>query len=263
MTAQLASLSSAAIGALDPASLTLVQPIGAVEQHGPHLPVDTDARLAHELAHRAVARLDSVLTLVLPTLSYGTSDEHRGWAGTISMSTATLMNVCLDLASSLASWGSPTLVFVNGHGGQNHLLDVVRRDIRVRTGLDVFTVTPSHFGSPESLTLHDGGDDIHAGISETSMMLHLAPELVDLEAAEPGGFGAARAFAGREIITLEGAVSPAWLSADITHNGVIGDPRGATAAIGAALVDYRVGRLAAALGEIAQFRFPAPAPITR
>ena len=145
------------------AGLVAIQPIGAVEQHGPHLPLVTDALIAEAVAAAAAGRCDGPGHWLLPTLSYGRSTEHLGRAGTIALSAPTLLAVCLDLGRSLAASGVRKLVFVNGHGGQPSLLDVVARDIRDQFGLGVFSVMLSRFGFPEGLTDPDPFG-IHGGL---------------------------------------------------------------------------------------------------
>ncbi|GAA1705531.1 creatininase family protein [Microbacterium sediminicola] len=250
----LAELSTNDAAALSPETV-IVQPIGAIEQHGAHLPLVTDALVAEALSRRAAAR-SAVDVSILPTLSYGRSIEHRGWAGTISMSSETLLAVCRDVGRSVAASGFTKLVFVNGHGGQPSLLDVVARDIRAETGLQVFSIMPARLGMPEDLVVPDDEYGYHGGHVETSIMLALAPELVRMECAEAGGIGVAREFGRFQHLTLEGVVPSAWLTDDVTHNGILGDPTTASREVGDVLVDVWSTRLAEAFGEIAGFRYP-------
>ena len=238
----------------------VVQPIGAVEQHGPHLPLITDALVADSIAHAAVARLGpKTRALVLPTLHYGRSTEHLGRAGTVALSANTLMAVCLDLGESLAASGVRKLVFVNGHGGQPSLLDVVARDIRHRHRLEVFPVMPSRFGPPEGLIDPDPFG-IHGGFLETSLMLALAPELVHLDRAVADGLRVGELYRAQRHLTLEGAVPTAWLIDDVSATGVVGDPAGANAEAGTRLVEHWAGCLAEALAEVAAWAFPPVTP---
>ncbi|GAB6896997.1 creatininase family protein [Kineosporia succinea] len=245
----LTRLTTNGIDALDKSRAVVVQPIGAIEQHGPHLPVMTDAFVAEQVAARA-ATPDVWL---LPPLSYGKSNEHVGWAGTISLDATTLYAVCRDLGRSLAASGFSRLAFVNGHGGNPSLLDVAARDIRVETGLMVFPVTTGRLGTPAGLDLPDAEFSIHGGHVETSIMLHLAPDTVHMDLAEPGGAHLPDLFPGE--LSLEDALPTAWVTDDLTTNGVIGDPTSATAETGAAIVGHWTTRLSAAYEQMATFAF--------
>lgn len=238
------------------AGLIAIQPVGAVEQHGPHLPLVTDALIAEAVAAAAAGRCAAPGHWLLPTLSYGRSTEHLGRAGTIALSAPTLLAVCLDLGRSLAASGVRKLVFVNGHGGQPSLLDVVARDIRNQFGLEVFSVMPSRFGLPDDVNDPDPFG-IHGGFVETSAVLALRPDLVHLELAAADGLDLGELYAASRHLTLEGTVPTAWLIDDVSTSGVVGDPAGASAEVGAALVGHWVNALAEALEEIAAFAFPA------
>lgn len=253
---RLAHLTTTDVDAIDKKSAVVVQPIGAVEQHGPHLPLITDAMHAEVIAEAAVESLpDDSNIWLLPTLHYGKSTEHLGRAGTVAMSAATLMAVCMDLGKSLAASGFGKLVFVNGHGGQPSLLDVVARDIRYETGLEVFPVMPMRFPSRQDI---GGGDafDIHGGFGETSLMMAIAPDLVHHDRAFADGQQAAAAFDGFTHLTLEGVLPTAWLTDDLSDSGTIGDPTAANAVAGKAILDSAVGQLAEALLEVKAFAFP-------
>src|SRR4051794_21318213 len=257
MTHLLAHLSTADVEAIDRSDAVLVQPIGAIEQHGPHLPLITDALTAERISDLAVSGLAPGSNVwQLPTISYGKSTEHLGRAGTVAMSAATLMGVCLDLGDSLAAAGFRKLVFVNGHGGQPSLLDVVARDIRVRTGLEVFPLMPSRLGLPEGVEAVDEGYGIHGGQIETSIVWALAPELVQMEHARKDGVAAAAVFAGAKHLTLEGAVPTAWVTDDLSVSGVLGDPTAASRELGQQIVDHQVRILREVLLEIRDFAFP-------
>lgn len=255
---QLAHLTTTDVAAIDKTNAVVVQPIGAVEQHGPHLPLITDALHAEVIAATAVESLpDDCNIWVLPTLHYGKSTEHLGRSGTIAMSANTLMSVCMDLGESLAASGFRKLVFVNGHGGQPSLLDVVARDIRHQTGLEVFPVMPMRFPSPPEVDRTEDGFDIHGGYGETSIMMAIAPELVHHDRAFPDGQTAAAEFAKYKHLTLEGVLPTAWLTDDISDSGTVGDPTNANADVGKALLASAAEQLAESLLEVQAFSFPA------
>lgn len=258
---RLAHLTTTDVDAIDKSDAVVVQPIGAVEQHGPHLPLITDAMHAEVITAAAVEILpDDANVWVLPTLHYGKSTEHLGRAGTIAMSATTLMAVCMDLGESLAASGFRKLVFVNGHGGQPGLLDVVARDIRHQTGLEVFPVMPMRFPTPPEVDRSHDDFDIHGGYGETSIMMAIAPELVHHERAFADGQAAKAEFAKYRHLTLEGVLPTAWLTDDISASGTVGDPTNASADVGKAILASAAEQLAESLMEVRSFSFPARSP---
>lgn len=254
MTRFLHRLSTTDIAAIGKEAALVVQPIGAVEQHGPHLPVMTDAYVAERIAALA-ADVAGTGVWLLPPLHYGKSTEHLGWAGTMSLSSETLLAVLRDVGRSVAASGFTRLAFVNGHGGNPALLDVAARDIRTETGLLVFPVTTGRLGVPPGIGLPDAEFSIHGGHVETSVMLHLAPDAVRMDRAVAGGTQLPALYPAGGELSLEGALPTAWVSDDLTTNGVIGDPRSATAEIGKEIVGHWTGRLATAYRQMTEFAF--------
>ena len=238
----LARLSTTEIAALEKERSVVVQPIGSIEQHGPHLPVVTDSYIAESLVKGSVSLLerDGPDVWILPTLSYGRSAEHAGFVGTVSLSADTLLSVCRDVGRSVAVSGFHRLVFVNGHGGNVALLDVAARDIRA-----------------ETVACPDRDFAAHADFLETSVMLALDETMVHLDRAKAGGESAVRLFGKQDADMMTTSVSTAWLTRDLSSNGVIGDPSRATAEIGRRIVDSWQHSLVACYREIAAFEFGA------
>jgi creatinine amidohydrolase len=239
-------------GALTDRSV-VVLPLGAIEQHGPHLPFNTDWLIAERVAEAAVERVGAELDVwLLPALAYSKSNEHAWSAGTIWLSHDTLMKVLDDIGRCIATTPARKLVFFNGHGGNSALVGVANREIRLAHGLQTFLahpgVPPDQGGvsAPEEL-----GMGIHGGTDETSMMLHLAPELVDMSTAVRR---VPEHLADNRYVRFGGAVSFGWLSNDFSDDGHIGDPTGASAELGATLFDGAVDAFCEALAEIAAFR---------
>jgi creatinine amidohydrolase/Fe(II)-dependent formamide hydrolase-like protein len=229
------------------ASSILGLPLGSTEQHGPHLPLDTDALLAEALTARIVERHGERLDLwQLPALPFGLSREHAWAPGTISLSTETMIAIMRDLAREIVR-GLPArnLAVVNGHGGNRGILDVLALDLRADFGLNLCVL---HTMPLAERGLQMAAPDIHGGKNETAMMLALAPERVRMDklATLPPMPDAA---AIRATI-LDPGVSWPWTSDDrsLGTDGVIGDARAATAEFGAALVETVV----TAAGEILQ-----------
>lgn len=236
----------------------LVQPLGAVEQHGPHLPLHTDLLVAESVAAAAVERVGDALDVwLLPSLAYTKSNEHAWSPGTIWLSATTLLAVLDDIGRCVSMTPARRLVFFNGHGGNSALVGVANRELRRRYDLMTFLAHPSlppdqGGASPQG----ELGMGIHAGADETSLMLHLAPELVDMTATTRD---IPDHLAQNRHVRFGGAVSFGWLSNDFSDDGVIGDPTGATAERGAELFAAAVDGFAEALTEIAQFQFRAEA----
>lgn len=206
---------------------TLLVPLGSTEQHGPHLPLDTDTRIAVAIAEAAADQLFTARhrAHVAPALAYGASGEHQGFAGTLSIGTEALHLVLVELVRS-ATETFGRVVLVNGHGGNHHGVDRATKQLRGE-GRDVTAWSP-----------RIPGGDAHAGRTETSLMLAIAPEVVALDQAEAGN-----------------PAPLAELMADLRHggvaavsaNGVLGDPAGASAARGHELLTRLAADLAAVI----------------
>ena len=155
---------------------TAVLPVGAIEQHGPHLPLATDWAQAEAVARGVAGRLDAFL---LPGIPYGCSQAHAGFRGTVSLSQETLGAVVKDIARSLLGQGFPRVVVLNFHGG-NLILKLAVRELNMsqRQGMVVLTHPFLDIGDNGSRILEKPGDDLHAGELETSLMMHLAPDQV-------------------------------------------------------------------------------------
>ena len=233
---------------------TLVLPLGAIEQHGPHLPYSTDLLVAEAAAQAAVERAGNDHDLwLLPSLAYTKSNEHAWDTGTFWLSATTMLAVLDDIGRCAAQTGARRLALLNGHGGNTALLGVACRELRLKYGLKTFLlhpmVPPDHGGASTSNEL---GMGIHAGIDETSMVMHLRPDLVDLSLAVrnvPEGL------AENKHVRFGGSVSFGWLSNDFGATGVIGDPTGSNAELGKRLFDGCVQTLCEAFGEIERFDF--------
>jgi creatinine amidohydrolase len=232
----------------------LVQPLGAVEQHGPHLPLSTDLLIAEAAATAVVAERGDDLDLwLLPTLAYTKSNEHAWSSGTVWLSPTTLLAVLDDLGRSLATTAARKLAFVNGHGGNTALLNVACRELRLHHGLSTFLLHPSvppDHGGPS--TEDELGMGIHGGLEETSVLLHLRPDLVAMDRAVRN---VPSWMADNEQVRFGGSVSFGWTSDDFGPTGVIGDPLRASAEQGKQLFETSVNRLGQALAEISRFSF--------
>jgi creatinine amidohydrolase len=205
-----------------PAGLILAVPVGATEQHGPHLPLSTDTDIAVALCNRLAAVRDNVV--VAPAVAYGSSGEHAGFAGTLSIGQAALELVLVELVRS-ATDTFAGVILVSAHGGNASAVGRAVATLRSEAR-DVLVFTPKWEGEP------------HAGRPETSMLLALRPAAVVMSQAMAGNTGAI------EMLLPElrsGGVR------SVSESGVLGDPTGATAAEGEALLDQIAAALAAAV----------------
>jgi creatinine amidohydrolase len=219
---------------------TVVWPWGAVEQHGPQLPLGTDGLFAERVLDAVLASLDAQLPVLrLPLQSIGFSPEHQGFCGTLSLSPSLLIDQVVAVGQALAASGFQRLVLFNGHGGQIALLQTAARQLRAER--PELAVLPCFLWSgPEGIANlipePERSEGLHAGLVETSLLLHLAPHLVGKERPWDGRKGAPIP----EGWSLEGAAPLAWLTRELSDSGVIGDARGASAALGAQLFDRLV-----------------------
>jgi len=225
----------------------LVLPTGAIEPHGPHLPLATDLVVAEAVSSAVVERGAAAGhdVWLLPALGYTKSDEHAQLPGTLWLRASTLFETLVDIGAAVAQTPARRLLFLNAHGGNSALIEVAARELRRRFMLQTFFSSgPAQPGPTER------GLGIHAGWAETSMMLHLRPDLVHMDKAVAS---VADAVADAAHVGFTKTVRFGWLSTDFAESGVIGDPTGASADMGAKLFEERVNALVAALGEIATF----------
>lgn len=221
VTRRLDSLSWPEAEALAAQSILAV-PLGSTEQHGPHLPIGTDSVVAVALAERlAAARAD---VLVAPLLPYGSAGEHAAFPGTLSIGAAALELVIMELVRGADAFAG--VVLISGHGGNAEPLAAAVATLS-EEGRRVLAWSP----------LVPGGD-AHAGRTETSLLLALAPESVRVEAAEPGDV--------RPLAAVMGDLRRGGVIA-VSTNGVLGDPTGATNEEGRRLLDHLTADLLAAV----------------
>jgi creatinine amidohydrolase/Fe(II)-dependent formamide hydrolase-like protein len=254
MTRNLAQLSWMDVRELDKTNACVVLPVGAIEQHGPHLPVLTDTLLVEHELEMALERLPANTQVWrLPALNYGKSNEHDGYPGTFSLSAVTLMSVVRDVARGVKQAGFTRLVLLNSHGGNRAVLDMMARELRVELGLLVFSVfPPALVPDPVETTPLEKRYGIHAGDWETSVLLALQPGLVKLDRVNT----AFPDFPEGAVTLTTSAAHVGWLTRDWSATGTFGDATVASAEKGRARLAVMVDRLAAVLEEIARFPIP-------
>jgi creatinine amidohydrolase len=231
----------------------LVLPTAAIEQHGHHLPLATDALINHLLLGKALDKLPaSAPVYALESVCYGKSNEHIGFPGTLSVSASTFMAVIRDLGASIAASGFKRLALYNTHGGNASLVDVMARDLRAEFGLRTFALYGSGGIKFEGVSAQEKAYGFHAGEIETAFLLSATPELVDTSAYTVNYIADLE---DPEFLLPENAAATfAWLTRDIAESGVMGDPRPATAENGTRWVEAAAERIAAALEAMLQYK---------
>ena len=223
-------------------------PVGAIEQHGPHLPVDTDAFDADHLARRVAEACIPPRPLVLPLLPYGVSYHHNDFKGTLSISNATLSQLVYEIGMSAAANGIRKLVIINGHGGNtpalNYAAQMINRDARIFVCVDSGETSDVDIGR---LTVTP--NDVHAGEVETSTSLAARPHLVRMDRAREE----VPAFSNRYLdFSSRRGVSWYAYTHKISASGVMGDPARASAAKGRRIWDVMVAHLVALVEDLKQ-----------
>lgn len=246
-------LTSADFAALDPERTIALLPVAAVEQHGPHLPLATDALINAGLVAAALDRLAGrAVVLTLPPVDMGHSLEHTEFPGTLSVGLETLLALWSDIARGVARAGLRKLVILNTHGGQSALVHLAAVRFRAELGLFVVRANYFAFGAPPGLF-----DDeeirygLHGGEAETALMLHLHPELVRRDRARDFGGLPARLAERNRLLGVEKPIGLGWLSGDLGPEGVTGNAARADAARGKAYLEHLAASLADLLAEVA------------
>jgi creatinine amidohydrolase len=246
-------LTTTDFGRVDPERTVALLPVAAVEQHGPHLPLGTDALINDGVARAALDRLAPDLTLlVLPAQNVGFSLEHTSFAGTLSVKDSSLLDAWTDIGRSVARAGLRKLIVFNTHGGQKSLVDLVA--VRLRSQLGMLVVRSTYFAFGALPGLFDPAEvvhDLHGGEVETSLLLHLRPDLVRT-AALADFKGLPHELAERhKLLGAEKPVGIGWRAEDLTIAGACGNAAKADGRRGAQHLSYLADRLAGLVGEVA------------
>ena len=236
-----------------------VLPVGATEQHGPHLPLQVDSCIVDGVVAAALPHLapDSS-ALFLPTQAVGFSPEHARFAGTLTLKAETLIRLWTDIGESVAATGVKKMVIFNAHGGQANFMDIVARDLRARLGMLVLSV--NWYGLPligsqdEDVNALFSAEEhrfgIHAGDIETSLMLALAPAQVQMDKAQHFASTSQARAAQYDILGNGKTAKLAWQIQDYNAAGAVGNAAAATADKGAQVLQAAGLALAQLLDEV-------------
>lgn len=244
---------------VDPARTIALLPVAAIEQHGPHLPLATDALINQGVVVQTLQRLPpSASVLVLPVLTIGDSLEHTAFPGTLSADLDDLLGLWLAVGRSVARAGVKKLVIFNSHGGQRAHVDLAALRLRVHHGLLVVRAHSFSFGVPPGLfEAEELAHGLHGGAVETSLVMHLRPDLVrTAKLADFASRGAALARRGG-LLGAEKPVGIGWMTQDLNAQGACGNATAASADKGARLLDHMAGSLAQLLAEVEAMPVPA------
>ncbi|WP_198972259.1 creatininase family protein [Xylophilus sp. ASV27] len=239
----------------DRANTVIVLPCGAIEQHGPHLPCSVDSVIASGVIGRALELLpQSVPAYAMAPITYGKSEEHLHFPGTMTLTGTTLLSTVVEIGESVYRAGFRKLVFANGHGGQPQVLEMAARELRLRHG--DFVVVPHGVSrlpnaSGRQISEQEKKLAMHAGHAETALMLALAPDTVHMARAVanfPPPFPI-------QLLSPDGRPACAWTARDFGPSGVIGDPTSATREQGVEILETLAASWAQVLAELHALRW--------
>jgi len=230
-------------------------PVAAVEQHGPHLPLGTDSYILEAILTRlGNSPPEKADILVLPMQMIGDSTEHGDFLGTLSQDPETLIANWFSIGEAVNESGIRKLTIVNSHGGQPQIVDIVAQRLRAEFQMLALRINTFLLGAPEGLFSEDElAFGFHGGEVETSMMLSLAPELVEMSAAKNFPNLGAQLAKNNKSLRAEGGAAFAWQAQDLNAEGATGNAADADAKRGAVMLDYLAAELRTALDELAGF----------
>lgn len=244
-------LTTTDFASLDPERTVAVIPLGAIEQHGPHLPLSTDAVIAAEIAMRGAERAKADV-LLLPCLEIGKSNEHLAFPGTLTLSAQTLIAMWTEIGASVARAGLRKLVLLNAHGGQVAVMQIVARELRIRCDMLAVTVNTWDCGYPaDVLPPAEAQHGVHGGLSETSLMLHMRPDLVRMDRAVDFVPATVAFDEGHKRLRMVGSPGIGWMAQDLHAQGVAGNAAAATPETGRRIAEALAAGLAELLDEVA------------
>ncbi len=236
----------------DPEATIAVLPVAAIEQHGPHLPVSTDFSIMTGMLETAIAMIpDDLDVRILPIQAVGKSNEHLYQPGTLTIPATALIEHWAALGDSVARTGLRKLVFINSHGGNEEIMGIVARELRVRHAMMAVKTSWMRFGVPDGLFSDiEKNYGIHGGDGETSLMLHFRPELVNMDKAENFRSRVQDAHAAFKLLAPTGTHAFAWIASDLNASGTVGEAAKATAEKGRLTAAHQASGFVELLKEV-------------
>jgi len=249
-----ADLTTRDFAGLDVASTVAVLPVAATEQHGPHLPLSVDQTIVDGVIAAALPRLPPALSvLILPTQAVGYSPEHTGFPGTLSLSSATLAATWIELGECVSRVGLKKLLLLNAHGGQVSVMDIVARELRTRCRLIVYGCSWWNLplgSAGEQFSAEEHRFGVHAGDIETSLLLALRPQFVDMAQARDFESASQSRAASFPILGNGRSAKLGWQMQDYNAQGAAGNAAAASADKGRRLLEAAGTQLALLLQEL-------------
>ncbi|MEZ5792537.1 MAG: creatininase family protein [Nitratireductor sp.] len=235
------------------AATIAILPLGAHEQHGPHLPFETDAIIAEAVVERACGLRENLSLHCLAVETTGYSPEHMDFAGSKTLAFDEAIHRWVDIGLALKEQGISKLLIVNAHGGNSPLMSIVATELRVRANMLCAATSWTRFIAPGLVSADEKAFGIHGGQIETSVMLAVRPDLVDMSKARD--FISQQAeYAGRfKHLRAYGPHAFGWKMADLNPEGVTGNAGLATAELGEKLLAMAAGGIAELLDDMAGF----------
>ena len=240
---------------IDPTRTIALLPVAAIEQNGPHLPLDTDTCINEGLVNNLLSKpLADVILLALPPMLVGESTEHSDFPGTLTTTAETLIKLWTEIGEQVYKTGIHKMLILNSHGGQPQIVDIVAQRLRARKQMLVVGVDTFQLSTPPGLfSIDELRYGLHAGEIEPSMMLHLRPESVRMEHAQnfvPSSLKMAKPY---HRLAPHGPARFAWQAQDLHKAGACGDAASADAKRGSQIIKHMVNEVVLILRDMARF----------
>lgn len=244
------TLTAPRLAAIAKGSPVAITTLGAIEQHGTHLPLGTDLIIGEGLQAAMLDMIDpAVDVLCLPAIAVGASDEHANFPGTLSLPAPLAIATLEAYGTSIARAGIQKLVLINSHGGNKAVMDLAALTLRKQFAMRVVKATYTRLPALEdAIDPEELRYGLHGGLLETAMMHYLAPSLVTLDGYQPSP---PTTPAPGALVSPEGSAAFAWLAEDLSAQGVAGDATGANSELGERLVKHYAAQLAQVVAETA------------